>query len=312
MLDSFKNIFSISDYSEERYLLTLFGIKFKIQKREYAKRRKTNPYYYYVKNNIDITTIPPATGQIRELQLANLQMLKELDYVCKKNNLNYWLEFGTLIGAVRHKGFIPWDDDIDIGMPREDYERLVEIFNSTTRNRDIYAEYTDPIIRIKFKKSECIYIDLFPYDKYGSLLDDKDAIKKSNKLKKIRKSIKQKCKKHDLRYFLNMISKVNKEKVLVNQVPDNIHNIELLRGIEVLYSEKNWFSHYDTIYPLNTIDFEGYKFSCVNKPIEHLSNLYGDFMSYPKKIGCGHNMYKNLSPDEHSALNTLINKGEDV
>lgn len=62
--------------------------------------------------------------QVKQIEL---DILKYVDAVRKEYNLRYFLSFGTLIGAIRHKGFIPWDDDIDISMPREDYERFVEI-----------------------------------------------------------------------------------------------------------------------------------------------------------------------------------------
>ncbi len=65
---------------------------------------------------------------LRLVQTANLGLLKILDKLCKENNITYWLDFGTLLGAKRHKGFIPWDDDVDIGMPREDYERFFQAF----------------------------------------------------------------------------------------------------------------------------------------------------------------------------------------
>lgn len=138
------NIFTIatiSNYSETRNLITILGFKIKIAKREIAKERQENVFYQYKKDKIDITKVPPAQGLLRDIQLANLALLKELAYVCEKNNFKYILDAGTLLGAVRHSRFIPWDDDIDILMFREDYEKIVSAFKNTTRNSDIYAEY---------------------------------------------------------------------------------------------------------------------------------------------------------------------------
>ncbi|MBQ4569943.1 MAG: LicD family protein [Ruminococcus sp.] len=64
---------------------------------------------------------------LRKLQLTELEILRELDRVCRKHNLRYYVVGGTLIGAVRHKGFIPWDDDIDVSMPRKDFDKLCRI-----------------------------------------------------------------------------------------------------------------------------------------------------------------------------------------
>lgn len=67
---------------------------------------------------------------LRERQLEYLRILKELDRYCIENNLRYYMACGTLIGAVRHKGFIPWDDDLDVFMPRPDYMHLIKEYCS--------------------------------------------------------------------------------------------------------------------------------------------------------------------------------------
>ena len=65
-----------------------------------------------------------ADYDIRPLQLRILKILLAVDKVCKEHGLRYYIMAGTMLGAVRHKGFIPWDDDLDIGMPRADYDLL--------------------------------------------------------------------------------------------------------------------------------------------------------------------------------------------
>ena len=69
-------------------------------------------------------------NELRSCQLKQLEILKIFDRICRKHNLRYWIDGGTLLGAVRHKGFIPWDDDLDVAMPSEDYKKLDQIIQS--------------------------------------------------------------------------------------------------------------------------------------------------------------------------------------
>ena len=119
----------------------IFGIKFRLLKSQIAKERKKFAQYYTSFDNV--REIPKAQGNIREIQKAYCGFLKTFDKICQENNLKYWIDFGTLLGAIRHDGFIPWDDDVDLSMPREDYEKLIEKLSNgldTYPNIEIFFE----------------------------------------------------------------------------------------------------------------------------------------------------------------------------
>ena len=65
--------------------------------------------------------------QLSQAKKVMVDILIEIDRICATHNIEYWIDYGTLLGAVRHKGFIPWDDDIDIVMPRKEYNRFIKI-----------------------------------------------------------------------------------------------------------------------------------------------------------------------------------------
>ena len=124
---------------------------------------------------------------LRKVQLIQLEIAKEVKRVCEKNDIAYWLDSGTLLGAIRHKGFIPWDDDLDIGMWRDDYNRFVqlavselspEFYLQTWETDENYGLVFAKVrkrgtvyIENKAQKSTAgngIYVDIFPYDNYGN------------------------------------------------------------------------------------------------------------------------------------------------
>lgn len=311
------NIFTIatiSIYSETRNLITILGFKIKIAKREIAKERQENVFYQYKKDKIDITKVPPAQGLLRDIQLANLALLKELAYVCEKNNFKYILDAGTLLGAIRHKGFIPWDDDIDILMFREDYEKIVSAFKNTTRNSDIYAEYhrdkdtnSQYFIKIKHKKCPFLGVDIFPLDTYGKHLSLKEQLKATNKICKILKHLKKEIDPNiSNKETKTILTKTMKEKILLSSTNENG---DFVYGVDFAHKLKNWFLDRDIVLPLRKIQFEDSKYTTVNKPKEFLKNIYGDYMKYPKKIKILHYSYKNLTSEQ---LETIKKLGEKV
>ena len=121
---------------------------------------------------------------LRRVQQTELDILEVVHNICVENNLKYSIAYGTLIGAVRHHGFIPWDDDIDICMPREDYERFIKIWPSyqfdgyILQNLDTDEDFTQNFTKIrkknttffqkgeeKYKYNKRIFIYIFPGDR---------------------------------------------------------------------------------------------------------------------------------------------------
>lgn len=298
MRELLKNIFSITDYGETHHILRLCGLKLKFPKREYALKKKNCPYYQYKKKNVDITTIPSATGQIRDIQLGNLAILKEFDYVCRKNDLKYWLDFGTLLGAVRHKGYIPWDDDIDVSMTREDYDRIIKVFQENTRNADMYAEYTylgksQTIIKVKHKRCPSLFIDIFPHDYSNEALSKEERMAKTKRMQKIRKQL---SKDKSLDGCEKILEKVNSLKPEI--IKDRyFEKSDIQCGLDYFFAEPLWVYSYDDIFPLKETEFEGQMFYGVNKAGKYLSDIFGDYMKYPKKIGFGHSAYAKLGDE---------------
>lgn len=113
----------------------------------------------------------------RELHVAELSVARQFVDICEKNKLNYYMLGGTLLGAVRHKGFIPWDDDMDFGMPREDYDKLLRLLKTEYSDIFLVTHYSvsdthDYQLKLESDKVKIIHngleknpwIDILPLD----------------------------------------------------------------------------------------------------------------------------------------------------
>ena len=114
---------------------------------------------------------------MREEQQIMLSILKEFDRICRKNNLSYWLCSGTLLGAVRHKGFIPWDDDIDVSMERKDFEIFKKIALKDLR-KDMLLDSHSLDEMIKYMPLKIRY----KYSEYIEKWDDKENKQKGQEI----------------------------------------------------------------------------------------------------------------------------------
>lgn len=130
-----------SEFDTER--VTFYGVSTSVIKnrKEFIERNYRNK----IDKGIDKVSELLLRGgrDLRRVQLIQLDMMKEIDRICRKHDLKYNIAFGTLLGAVRHGGFVPWDDDADINMPYEDYLKLIEVIDDELDGDKYYFRYQD-------------------------------------------------------------------------------------------------------------------------------------------------------------------------
>lgn len=231
---------------------------------------------------------------LRKAQLVMLEELKEIDRICKKNNINYWIDSGTFLGAVRHKGFIPWDDDVDICMLEHDYNIFLKIsprelkqnyflqiqkydknsFSKWAKLRDRNSIFVEEGHKINEVFHQGINLDIFPMKLVN--IKFKKVYKILFKLSKLKIS-NTKNKFLYLKYILIFlkIDKISKNFLKLFSEKKGTDFIKYKTSFPAIHK-------YENVFPLKEIEFEGYKFPCPNNIDAYLRELYGDtYMELP-------------------------------
>lgn len=242
-------------------------------------------------------------NDLRLYQLASAKLLKQFVDLLDNRSIEYWLAYGTLLGAYRHRGFIPWDDDIDLGMERRQYDELRDLLPSSG-----FLYQDADVIRILLEGTR-VSIDVFPYDRgYKDCLNSDELKMFKDKLFDLWDQNKQ------LLYKQHIIEKTNWSEVerrLVQKItsaflPKSIENGFLYQGWHSKLPNEGIFWQSD-VYPLKTIEFEGSTYKCPNNVELALSRTYPDYDKLPSEDRrVSHGLYKDMSNQERRILQKFI------
>lgn len=269
-----------------------------------------------------------------EIQKYELEIAKEIKKICENNNIQYFLIGGTLLGAVRHRGFIPWDDDMDIGMTFENYVRFIKVAKKQLNSRfalqhwDDGTAYSYPFAKVKMVGTRVtekvnrnlnidkgIWVDVFPY-----YLSSKEFAKSRKNMLMLQCLSKLMLLKRG--YDLNSLATSKRVKVInciLKYAPlssDKARNILVKKirnqgiGNMDYYIECDGMFKGNFVFPqeyfsrLIPIQFENEIFLAPEKYHEYLSDAYGDYMKLPsiEEQQRGHSLIETVIVEEGEIL----------
>lgn len=252
----------------------------------------------------------PMNITIDELHNILLEILDDFAQICGANNLTWFLTGGTLLGAVRHKGFIPWDDDVDVSMPRNDFEKLLNIFdNSSTSKYYIISSRSQSMSRdfytkgyAKFCKNRTIFIekatinqnehtgffiDVFPVDNCVRFF-----LPFQERLAKFCRTLYQfktyaytpnNWIKTSICHIISCFLPSRFILILISKIYTffNKFNTKYATIFPGRYGHKRETHKKTIIFPLSTISFEGKEYPIPRNPDIFLTTVYGNYMEIP-------------------------------
>ena len=245
--------------------------------------------------------LPKAIGQLRILQKGNAYLLHLIRQQCDAMGISFFPVGGTSLGAVRHRGFIPWDDDIDIGMFRSDYERFISSHNDEIDVRPYYClKFGERFIKVKFREADTFWVDIWIFDLVKANGELEVFWEKTKKLStSCHDYLNQQYKlpgedrlsadypiaipELDSRFDDFFKGLLEKNPWYNNQEGDSvclsIEYLQHFRNFDGLFSKEEYF-------PMkkNDLTFEDEKYDSVANMERRLVFQYGDYMAFPSSI----------------------------
>lgn len=244
---------------------------------------------------------------LRLLQEVDLMLLEQLKELCEKNGIEYWLHAGTLLGAVRHGGFIPWDDDVDIAMTRENFQKLESALSNDKEmvlNYHYIVNYCQKIGRVYFRdlcpkatNEDLVFLDIYIYD----FLDIDDAkgfqhvfnkalAEMNEEMSALRSSENLEM---DNRSYLKLDPKEAKKSNLDKLYTRFLANFEIKSKGGYLknlthYPDRPAIVRSSAVFPLKSISFEGKEYTVPNNTDEYLRGMYSNYFMLRTDAGFSH------------------------
>lgn len=249
---------------------------------------------------------------LRALQLRELEILQAIDTLCRRHQIPYWLDSGTLLGAVRHGGFIPWDDDVDICMPLSDIPRFIEVAERELPD-DLFLQTTtsDPTVRTPYPKVRCrrslivepaddftlpyqkgLYVDIFPVIDYPRI--SPKLIRRLARGFGRANSILHRQHYYSWRSVAELFYFGFKRCCYQSLwwLSERLCGKGEYCGTIIACSGNGNMHRRDQLYPLSSILFEGHNFPCPANSDAYLRDLFGDYMQLPpEEQRVGHAYY---------------------
>lgn len=296
------------------------GVSMRIETMLWQLYRNDNEDLQDAKKRFFIS-LPKANGGLRAMQLGCAKLLGEFDTLCKDNNLQYWIAFGTLLGAIRHQGFIPWDDDSDLGMMRSEINKLINIVSNDGRYRiSIVYDVWNFCKQIRFMYEDVnnpCFLDLFIFEESRSA--DKKAFEEQLGLR-----MKMIAEMKTASYYSEWKEKefIPASDPLANRIEETFakyRSIEMsqgiiddqitngmLWGIENIYflSDYKWACQKREVFPTQTISFERILCQAPKNLRKFTEDVYGDIYRVPMDITthCEHVSKEQLRALENQEL----------